>query len=318
MSDQVFVGIDVSKHHLDVAVLPQTRRCRVHNDASGFEQLIAWLGEPAPTLIVLEATGGYQNAAAVALDAAGFDVVIMNPRPVRDHARSKNMLAKTDKLDAAMIADFAQEKKPPVRPLPDEQARLLQELMARRRQLNGMLTMEQNRQQQAPAALAKQIERHIRWLNKALQQLDEDLDDQIHQSPLWHEKDEIMRSIGGIGPVTSRTMLAEMPELGDADANAKQITALAGLAPFNRDSGHRRGHRTIWGGRAHVRSVLYMAALSARRCNPVIRAYYERLKQRGKPTKVALVACMRKLLIIMHTLLKRRELWNPPAVGAVR
>jgi transposase len=315
MFDQVFVGIDVSKHHLDVAVQPQPRRCRVANDQSGFEELIAWLGEPTETRVVLEATGGYQNAAALTLQAAGFGVVVINPRLVRDFARSENMLAKTDQLDANLLARFAQEKQPPVRPLPDEQARLLQELMGRRRQLTAMLTAEKNRQQQASAALAKQIGKHVQWLQKQLEDLDQDLDDRIRHTPLWHEKDLIMRSIDGVGPVTSRTMLAELPELGEA--NHKQIAALVGVAPFNCDSGQRRGHRTIWGGRAHVRSVLYMATLSALRCNAVIKAYYQRLKQRGKASKVAIVACMRKLLIIMNTLLKRRELWNPSAVDAV-
>ncbi|MCE5238785.1 IS110 family transposase [bacterium] len=312
MSYQVFVGIDVSKASLDVAVLPGSRRTRVGNDESGWRELIAWLGAPADTLVVLEATGGYQNAAALALQEAGFAVVVMNPRPIRDHARSNNVLAKTDRLDAAVIADFAREKQPPVRPLPDAQARLLGALMDRRRQLVQMLAVEKNRLQQAPPALARDITQHIQWLNKRLKQLDRDLDDRIRQSPLWHERDQILRSAPGIGPAVSHTLLVELPELGQL--KAKQISALVGVAPLNRDSGKFRGHRSIWGGRSQVRSMLYMAVVSAVRHNPVIRTFYQRLKRAGKTSKVALVACMHKLLIILNAMLKQRQYWAPRAV----
>jgi len=314
MPYQVFVGIDVSKAHLDVAVLPDRRHRRVSNDASGWQQLIAWLGLPAETLVVLEATGGYQNAAAWALQQAGFGVVVMNPRPIRDHARSYNVLAKTDRIDAAIIADFAQEKQPPVRPLPDEQAQLLAALMDRRRQLVQMLTMEKNRQAQAPPALARELATHIQWLTKRLRKLDDDLDDQIRRSPLWHETAQIVQSVPGIGAVTTRTLVAELPELGQV--NHKEIAALVGVAPFNRDSGQFRGQRAIWGGRAHVRSVLYMATVVAVRCNPVIRTFYLRLKAAGKKSKVALVACLRKLLTILNTMVKQRQRWQPPAASA--
>ncbi len=313
MSYQVFVGIDVSKAHLDVAVLPEPRQRRVSNDERGWADLVAWLGAPADTLVVLEATGGYQNAAAWALQEAGFAVVVMNPRPIRDHARSKNVLAKTDRLDAAILADYAREKRPAVRPLPDAQAQLLGALMDRRRQLLQMLTAEQNRSQQAPAALRREFADHIQWLRKRLKRLDHDLDDQIRQSPLWHETDQILQSVPGVGQVTSHTLLADLPELGQV--NGKQIAALVGVAPLNRDSGQFRGHRSIWGGRAQVRSVLYMAAVAATRCNPVIRAFYQRLKQAGKTTKVALVACMRKLLLILNTMLKQRQYWAPPTAA---
>jgi transposase len=228
---------------------------------------------------------------------------------VREHARSRGRLAKTDKLDAEVIADFAQRNQPPIRPLPDEQTRLLQALMARRRQLLEMLTMEKNRLQQAPQALAEQIEKHIEFLKTELEQLDKDLDDQVRHSDLWREKDQLLRSVPGVGDVTSRTLLAHLSELGQV--TDKQIAALAGLAPLNRDSGKYAGHRTIWGGRASVRAALYMAVVSAIRHNPVIRAFYQRLKKLGKPTKVAMVACMRKLLVILNTMLKERQPWQP-------
>jgi len=309
MSHHLFVGIDVSKAYLDVAVLPQQERCRCTNDEAGWAELIARLGDPQGTLIVMEATGGYQFAAAAALATAHFDVVIANPRQVRAHARARGLLAKTDKLDALAIADFAARQQPPVRPLPDEQTRLLQALMARRGQLLEMLTMEKNRLQQAPPALAQPITKHIQWLKKELAKLDDDLDDQVRHSELWREKDELLRSVPGVGQVTSRTLLAELPELGQV--NNKQIAALAGVAPLNCDSGQFQGHRTIWGGRATVRTALYMAILSAIRHNPIIRTYYQRLTKVGKPPKVALVACMRKLLVILNTMLKERQRWQP-------
>jgi transposase len=212
-----------------------------------------------------------------------------------------------------MIADFAQRNQPDVRPLPDEQTRLLKALMARRRQLLEMLTMEKNRLQQAPRPLVEQIANHISWLDKQLKDLDEDLGDQIRQSDVWREKDDLLRSVPGIGDVTSRTLLAELPELGEV--NNKQIAALAGLAPLNRDSGKFQGHRMIWGGRAPVRTALYMAIVSAIRHNPVIRLHYQQLRKRGKKTRVAMVACMRKLLVILNTMLKQRQTWQPRLSG---
>jgi transposase len=309
MSHEVFVGIDVSKTWLDVAVFSPQRSCRVANDQAGWDQLITWLGGPQGCLVVMEATGGYQTAVAAALATAGFDVVVANPRHVRDHARARGLLAKTDKLDAKMIADFAQRQEPAVRALPDEQTRLLQALMARRRQLLEMHTMEKNRLHQAPKALAKQIQKHIRWLEKQLADLDDDLSDQIRNSDIWREKDDILRSAPGVGEVTSRTLLADLPELGQV--SGKRIAALVGVAPFNRDSGKFQGHRTIWGGRASVRNALYMATVSAIHYNPVIRPHYQRLRQAGKRAKVAIVACMRKLLVILNTMLKERKHWQP-------
>lgn len=309
MSHQIFVGVDVSKSHLDLFILPQKRRCRLGNDDAGFAELVTWLGAPAGTLVVLEATGGYQTPAVVALCAAGFDVVVANPRQVREHARSRGRLAKTDKLDAEAIADFAERNRPAVRPLPDAQTRLLQALMARRRQLVEMKTMEENRQKQAAKLLAEAIAEHVVWLKKEIKQLDDDLDDQIRHSDLWRENDQLLQSVPGVGDVTSRTLMAELPELGHL--NSKQIAALAGLAPLNRDSGKLQGYRSIWGGRAEVRNALYMAAVSAIRCNPIIRPYYLHLKSVGKLFKVAIVACMRKLLVILNTMLKENQPWQP-------
>jgi transposase len=314
MSPKFFVGVDVSKAHLDVAVLPERRHCRASNDQDGLTELLAWLPDCASTLIVFEATGGYQTLAVATLAAAGFDVVVVNPRLVRDHARSCGQLAKTDKLDALMIADFARSKRPAVRPLANEQTRLLQALVARRRQLVEMLTMEKNRLQQAPKPLCKQITKHIQWLEKQIKDLDDELDDQIRSSELWREKDQLLRSTPGIGQVTSYTLLAELPELGQC--NNRQIAALAGVAPLNCDSGKLQGKRVIWGGRASVRSALYMAIVSAIRHNPIICAYYQRLKQRGKASKVAMVACMRKLLVILNTMLKERRPWQPQLATA--
>lgn len=309
MSHEICVGIDVSKAHLDVAILPQERRHRVTNDDAGLAELLQWLPAPGGVLVALEASGGYQITAVAALAAAGFDVVVANPRQVRDYARSRGWLAKTDKIDALVLADFALRNQPEVRPLADEQTRLLQALMARRRQLVEMLTMEKNRLQQAPQALHKQIAQHVKWLQKQLQDLDDELDDQIRKSDLWREKDQLLRSVPGVGDVTARTLLAELPELGHC--NNKQIAALVGVAPLNRDSGQFQGRRMIWGGRRSVRCALYMAIVSAIRHNPIIRAYYQRLKQCGKASKVAMVACMRKLLIILNTMLKERCPWQP-------
>ena len=309
MSPQIFVGIDVSKSHLDLCILPQKRRCRVRNDDAGFAQLVAWLGDPADTLVVLEATGGYQTPAVVALCAAGFEVVVANPRQVREHARSRGRLAKTDKLDAEAIADFAERNRPAVRPLPDAQTRLLQELMARRRQLVEMITMEENRLKQASEPVIGQIAEHLQWLRRDRKTLDDDLDHLIGHSDLWRENDQLLQAVPCIGPVTSRTLLSQLPELGQI--SNKQIAALAGLAPLNRDSGKFQGHRTIWGGRAEVRKALYMAVVSGIGCNPIIRAYYRRLRDAGKAFKVAMVACMRKLLVILNTMLKENQPWQP-------
>lgn len=309
MSYQRYVGVDVSKQQLDVAVSPNGSRGRFPNDDVGFDQLATWLGDPAGVLVVFEATGGYQTAAVAALAQAGFAVVVVNPRWVRDYARSQGRLAKTDRLDAQLIAEFASKSDLQVRPLRDAQSRLLQELMSRRRQLLEMQTMERNRRHQASPSVAASIEQHLQWLKAELKQLDDELDDQIRQSPMWRAQDKLLRSVPGVGEVTSRTLLAELPELGHL--SNRQIAALAGVAPLNRDSGQSVGHRSIWGGRAVVRSALYMAIVSAHRHNPVIARYYAHLRKQGKPFKVAMVACMRKLLIILNTMFKQGQPWQP-------
>lgn len=308
MSHQVFVGIDVSKDYLDLCILPQKRRGRFGNNDAGFAELIAWLGTSDDTLVALEATGSYQTPALVALSEAGFDVVRLNPRQVREHARARGQAAKTDRLDAEIIADYAARNQPPVRPLPDAQTRLLQALMARRRQMREMLTMEENRLNQAAKPLAKSIAKHLSWLQRELKQIDDDLDDQIRHNDVWREQEQLLRTAPGVGEITSRTLLAQLPELGQI--SNKQIAALVGVAPLNRDSGKFQGRRSVWGGRTEVRNVLYMATLCATYRNPVIGTYYQRLRDAGKPFKVAIVAAMRKLIVILNTMLKDNQPWQ--------
>jgi transposase len=304
----VFVGIDVSKAQLDVAMRPDGRfSCA--NDAHGLAQLLARLQAVPPTLVVLEATGGMELPLTSALVLAGVPVVVVNPRQVRDFAKATGQLAKTDAIDAQVLARFAEAIRPQPRPLPDEQAQALAALVTRRQQLIDMLVAEKNRLASARPTIRKNLRAHIAWLERALQQADTDLADAIRQSPVWREKDELLRTVPGIGPVVTTTLLAHLPELGTL--THKQIAALVGVAPLNRDSGTLRGRRTVWGGRAHVRTTLYMAAIVAARFNPVIRAFYQRLRTAGKAKKVALVACMRKLLTIINAMLKHRTPWSP-------
>lgn len=304
----IFVGIDVSKAQLDVVVRPEGRFSIVNNER-GLKQLLERLQAVTPTLVVLEATGGIELPLTSALALAGLPVVVVNPRQVRDFAKATGQLAKTDAIDAQVLAQFAEVLRPEPRPLPDEQTQALAALVTRRQQLIDMLTAEKNRLASARPAIRKNLRAHIAWLERALQQADTDLADAIRQSPVWREKDELLRSVPGIGPVLTTTLLANLPELGTL--THKQIAALVGVAPLNRDSGTLRGRRTVWGGRAHVRTVLYMAAIVATRFNPVIRAFYRRLCAAGKAKKVALVACMRKLLTIVNAMLKHRSSWNP-------
>ena len=271
----VFVGIDVSKARLDVGVRPSDERTSVPYDAHGITTLIAQLTQGQPTRIVLEATGGLERPLVRALVDAALPVIVVNPRQVRDFAKATGQLAKTDVLDAQVLARFAEVIQPSLRVIPDAQTQELAALLARRRQVLAMQGAEQNRLDRAPDRVRKRIEVHLRWLRAELARLDADLDDLIQQSPMWREREDLLQSVPGIGPVMSRTMLAELPELGRV--NRKQIAALVGVAPFNRDSGRLRGHRTIWGGRAPVRRALYMAALVATRRNPVIRLFYQRL-----------------------------------------
>ncbi len=308
----IFVGIDVSQTQLDMALRPSGAPESFPNDESGIKTLAERLGVVHPVLIVLEATGGIERSLVRALVAAELPVTVANPRQVRDFAKATGQLAKTDVLDAQILARFAEAVRPALRPMPDEMTLDLRALIARRRQITAMLTAEKNRLSRAPRRVQKRIEAHIRWLHAELARFDEDLDQTIRHSPIWREQEGLLQSVPGVGPVVSRTMLAELPELGSL--TRKQIAALVGVAPLNWDSGLLRGRRVIWGGRAHVRTALYMAALAASRRNPVIREFYNRLRAAGKVPKVALVACMRKLLVILNAILKHRVPWRP--VGA--
>jgi transposase len=305
----VFVGIDVSKDALDVAVRPSGEAWRAANDEGGLAELAGRLAALGPALVLLEATGGYERAAAAELAAAGLPVQVVNPRQVAAFGRAVGQLAKTDRLDAGLLARFAEAVRPAPRPLADEQAAELKALVARRRQLRGMLAAEQARLATAPRRVRPQLEAHIAWLRKALRELDDELGRALRASPLWRERDDLLRGVPGVGPVLSATLIAELPELGRL--GRAQIAALVGVAPLNRDSGSRRGARSCWGGRAHVRGALYMAALAAARHNPTIRAFYARLTAAGKPKKVALTACMRKLLTILNAMVAHRTPWRP-------
>jgi transposase len=304
-----FVGIDVSKTHLDVALRPSGATKSVPNDDPGIKTLVEWLGMVTPAVIVLEATGGIERSVVRALVATELPVTVANPRQVRDFAKATGQLAKTDTLDAQILAHVAEAVRPGLRPLPDEMTAALRALIARRRQLIDMLTAEKNQLSRAPRQVQRRIEAHIRWLQAELQRVEEDLDHTLRQSPSWREQEDLLKSVPGIGPVVTRTMLGELPELGRL--NRKQIAALVGVAPLNWDSGLLRGRRVIWGGRAHVRTALYMAALTASRHNPVIRDFYKRLRAAGKKPNVALVACMRKLLVILNAMLRHRVPWHP-------
>jgi transposase len=314
MSDvPCFVGIDVAKAQLDIAIRPSRERWAVPNDADGVVTLVERLQALHPTLIVLEATGGLERATTAALLAtAGLPVVVVNPRQARDFARATGQLAKTDALDARVLAHFADVIRPTPRPLPDAQTQELRALLGRRQQLVGMRTAEHNRLAGTSARLTKDIEAHITWLNTGIATLDDDLETMLRASPLWRENDDLLQSAKGIGPVCARTLLLELPELGTL--TRQQIAALVGVAPLNCDSGTLRGRRTIWGGRAHVRTVLYMGTLVATRFNPQIKAFYERLLAAGKVKKVALTACMHKLLTILNAMLKHRTPWQPQEV----
>jgi len=306
-----FVGIDVAKAELEVVVRPSGARWTVTNNPVGLAQLQERLQASAPSLIVLEATGGYEVAVVAALATAALPVVVLNARQVRDFARATGRLAKTDAIDAGVLAHFAEVVRPPVRPLPDTMTQSLQAWLMRRRQLVEMLLAEEQRRSRAPRPIQRQIDQHVRWLRAQLGAVEKDLAQTLRESPVWREKDNLLRSVPGVGPVLTTTLLGDVPELGQL--NRKQIAALIGVAPLNRDSGTYRGRRAVWGGRARVRATLYMATLTAARYNPVIRAFYERLVAAGKPKKVALTACMRKLLTILNAMIARRTAWKPPA-----
>ncbi len=309
-----FVGIDIAKDKYDVAFLPGGDITTLPYDVEGWKQLLARLRPLGRCLIVLEATGGLERRLVADLLDEGMSVAVANPRQVRDFAKGHGLLAKTDRLDASMLARFAQDVRPRLLVKTTENQAELAQLLARRRQLLQLQTMESNRLAPTVSKLARRsIERVLKVLGEQLAQLDQAIAKLIQSDEDYRNKDEILRSVPGVGPVASKTLLGDVPELGKL--NRQQISALIGVAPFNRDSGKLRGRRTIWGGRAHVRTVLYMAAFAAWRWNPVIRAFADRLTRKGKPFKVVLTACMRKLLVILNTLVKNRTPWEPRIVA---
>ena len=303
---EVFVGIDVAKDTLEVFITPDTRNSFLNND-EGQKELSRFLADIRPRLVVLEATGGYQIPVVEAMALRNLPVVVVNPRQVRDFAKAMGRLAKTDVIDAETIARFAEVIRPEVRPLKDADAQRLQSLVARRRQLVEMLTMEKNRLGTATEWTRADIEAHIEWLTDCINKAGKDIASFIKKTSLWREKENLLRTFKGIGPVNACTLLARLPELGKL--NRKKIASLAGLAPINRDSGKYRGRRMIFGGRADVRAALYMAALTAIRHNPAIKAFYERLIHAGKLPKVALTACMHKVLIILNAMVRTNTPW---------
>ena len=304
-----FVGIDVSKDRLDVHLRPSGQAFAVPRDGPGLDQLLARLRAEPPALVVLEATGGFELTVAAAIAGASLPLAVVNPRQIRDFARATGRLAKTDRLDAAAIALFAERVRPEPRPVPDAAAQALAELVARRRQIVEMIGMEQNRSRQARASkVTRTIQATLKVLEAQLSELDADIDDTVRGSPAWRAADDLLQSVPGIGGVTARTLIAEMPELGHLDR--REAAALVGVAPVNRDSGQMRGHRAIAGGRTSIRNVLYMATLSAVRWNPVLKAHYQQLVARGRPKKVAIVACMRRLLGILNAILRAKTPWQ--------
>ncbi|MGZ3716573.1 MAG: IS110 family RNA-guided transposase [Ktedonobacterales bacterium] len=307
-TDPLYVGIDVSKAQLDVAEHPSGERAVIPHTEQDIAALVEQLGARRPACVVLEATGGLQAPLASALAIAGIPVAVVNPRQVRDFARATGQLAKTDAIDAQILARFAEAVRPAPRPLPDEATQEFSACLTRRRQLIEMLVAEQHRMRTAPRPIQQQIQAHLTWLKQQLARLDEDLTHRIQATPLWREQEDLLRSVPGIGPVVSRTLLGELPELGML--THKQIAALVGVAPLNRDSGSLRGRRRIWGGRAVVRAALYMSTLVATKHNPVIKVFYQRLRAAGKAPKVALVACMRKLVTILNAIVKHRTPWR--------
>lgn len=312
-------GIDVAKAELVVSVVPSAERFTVTNDEGGVRTLVDRLHIIRPQLIVLEATGGYELLSVAALVAAGLPVVVVNPRQVRDFAKATGQLAKTDRIDADILARFADVVRPAVRAIADAEAQELEALLSRRRQLLEMLQAERNRLGQVlgngKRLVRKSLKAHITFLERELRMTDTDLGETVRKTPAWRERDELLRSVPGVGPVLSRTLLADLPELGRL--SRREIAKLVGVAPISRDSGTIRGRRFVQGGRATVRAVLYMGALVATRRNAVIRAFYQRLLAAGKPKKLALVACMRKLLTILNTMVRTRTHWNTKAACEV-
>lgn len=305
---EIFVGIDVCKAWLEVAVHEPEELFRVSNNDAGIASLVKRLKKLKPTLIVLEPTGGFEMLVVAELSHAGLPVVAVNAKRIRDFARATGRLAKTDKLDAKVLAHFAAAVRPALRSLRSEEEEQLTALMTRRKQVLDMLTIEKNRLVTLRTKMRSDIEAHLQWLSRRLKELDKEIEEFVENSPVWKEKDALLQSVPGVGPVTSATMLGMVPELGQL--NRQEIAALVGVAPMNKDSGKKQGKRRVFGGRADVRSVLYMAALAAKKFNPVIRKFYERLLKHGKEKKVALTACMRKLLVILNAMMRSNQLWR--------
>lgn len=307
-SSSYWIGIDVSKKLLDVFVRPTQEFFSEENNASGIIVLINRLKPLQPERVVLEATGGFEIAVVAALANAGLAVVVVNPKHARDFARATGRLAKTNRIDAKVLAHFAEAVRPEVRSLPNKETALLGNLVGRRRQIIEMMGAEKNRLANAARLVCKGIKAHIRWLEKQLNQIDTDLETMIQNRPLWREQEELLRNVPGVAPVLSRTLLAELPELGKL--KHKELSALVGVAPFNRDSGALRGRRMIFGGLASIRTALYMGALVGMRFNPKLKLFYERLRKAGKPAKVAITACMHKLIIFLNTIIKTKIPWQ--------
>jgi transposase len=311
-ADDVVVGIDVAKAVLDVAVRPQSEERHLANDAAGIAEIVEWLEALHPQVIVVEATGGYEAALVAELGVTGLPVAVVNRRQVRDFARATGRLAKTDRLDAQALAHFGQAVRPTPRPLLNDEAQALAALLERRRQVVAMRTAEANRLGATRVAVVRaRIQAHLAWLEADLEEIDGNLRQRLRTSPLWREQDNLLQSVPGIGPILSLTFLAELPELGRL--SHRQIAALVGVAPLNRDSGTLRGRRAVWGGRRAVRTALYMGTLRATRCNPPIQAFYARLLAAGKAKKVALVACMHKLLTMLNAMVRHQAHWQAQA-----
>jgi transposase len=315
MAERISVGIDVSKTELVIAVHPESRMWTCATTADAIEQLVEQLRGVAPEVIVAEATGGYEFAVVSACASAGLPITVVNPRQVRAFAQAIGRTAKTDAIDATLLALFGARVQPEVRPLPDAETRALAALISRRRQLLEMLGAEQRRLAQAPPTgpVTRNLRTHIRWLERQVGEVDDEIGGAVQRSPVWRVQEDLLRSVPGIGPIVARTLLAELPELGQLDR--RTIAALVGVAPFNRDSGQWRGRRMIWGGRRSIRAVLYMAALVATRRNRPLAAFYQRLRSQGKPAKVALVAVMRKLLTTLNAMVKHQAKWSDPTVA---
>jgi len=309
MTTQVeFVGIDVAKKKFDVVTLHGGEHRTVRNDGEGIHDIREQMLALRPQLIVMEATGGYERELAIALVLAGLPVAVVNPRQVRDFAKAMGKLAKTDKVDAGVMALFGERVRPEPRGVPEKEVRELDALITRRSQLVEMVTAEKNRMGVAPRAMKPSIQEHVRWMERQVKEIESELDQVIEASPVWRAREELLTSMPGVGDILAHTLIAKLPELGYV--SAKRSAALVGIAPFARDSGPQKGKRSIWGGRAGVRSALYMATLSAIRWNPVIRAHYQQLIARGKLFKVAMVACMRRLLTILDAMVRKNERWT--------